>query len=339
MITPHITQELLQAIRQSRRLLIATHVNPDGDAVGSMAALAHIALHLDTEVRLYLPRPLPVFLSWLPLPAPVTASLPELSDWRPDLLALVDCADAGRVGPELAPIVRSGKGLGPDSETPLPLMIIDHHVSNVDSGALSWVSPDSAASGELVGLLAMMAKMPLSGALGQALYLALASDTGNFTYSNTSAECLEMAARIVRDGLNVGDFTDKYENNWNLERMHLWGRLMSEISLRENGAVAVSVVPRKYLDDLGLGKADLEGFASWLRRIDGVRVALFVREDKPNQCKISLRSMGDVDVSAVTARFGGGGHVAAAGAELSLPPQETVETVLAALREQLNSKV
>jgi phosphoesterase RecJ-like protein len=145
-----------------------------------------------------------------------------------------------------------------------------------------------------------------------------------------------MAGRLVRAGLDVGAFTDKYENNWNLARMHLWGRLMSEISLHDDGAVALSVVPRRYLDELGLGKASLEGFASWLRKLAGVRVGLFIREDKLNYCKISLRSMGDVDVQKVAARFGGGGHVAAAGAELPLSPSETAEQVLAALREQLS---
>jgi phosphoesterase RecJ-like protein len=245
---------------------------------------------------------------------------------------MVDCADAPRGGPELHQLISGENAASPA----VPVLNIDHHTSNKGYGAVNWVVPESAATGELIGLLAEAAGMSLGGALGQALDLAISSDTGNFTYSNTSASCLEMAGRLVRDGLDVGAFTDKYENNWNLARMHLWGRLMSEISLHENGAVALSVVPRRYLDELGLGKASLEGFASWLRKLAGVRVGLFIREDKPNYCKISLRSMGDVDVQKVAARFGGGGHVAAAGAEISLSPSETAEQVLAALREQLS---
>jgi phosphoesterase RecJ-like protein len=326
-----ITQEILATLGKAKRLLIATHVNPDGDAVGAAAGLAHIGLYLGLDVRLYFPKALPVFLAWLPMPAPLVSSLADLDEWQPDIIGMVDCADAQRGGPELL------QRIGADGVAPAGLTVlnIDHHTSNKGYGTLNWVVPESAATGELVGLLAEAAGVPLSGSLGQALYLAISSDTGNFTYSNTSAASLEMAARLVRAGLDVGEFTDKYENNWNLARMHLWGRLMTEVSLRENGAVAVSVVPRAYLDELGLGKASLEGFASWLRKLAGVRVGLFIREDTTNFCKISLRSMGDVDVQKVAARFGGGGHVAAAGAELSLSPSETAETVLAALREQL----
>jgi phosphoesterase RecJ-like protein len=143
------------------------------------------------------------------------------------------------------------------------------------------------------------------------------------------------AARIVDSGLDVAAFTDKTENNWNLERMHLWGRLMSEISLHAGGAIVMSVVPRRYLDEMNLGKDDLEGYASWLRRLEGARVALLVREDAPGRCKISLRSMGDFDVRAVAELYGGGGHASAAGAELELAPEDVAQTVLAELKARL----
>ena len=110
---------------------------------------------------------------------------------------------------------------------------------------------------------------------------------------------------------------------------------MGEVSLHAGGAVACSVVPRSHLDELGLKIADLEGFASWLRKIRGVRVALFVREDGRGRSKVSLRSMGDVDVGAVTALFQGGGHAAAAGAELPVPPQEAAKLVLEQIVQRL----
>jgi phosphoesterase RecJ-like protein len=138
-----------------------------------------------------------------------------------------------------------------------------------------------------------------------------------------------MASRIVAAGLDIADFTRKYENTWSLARMRLWGRLLNEISLHEGGAVACSIAPKRYLDELGLDKEDLDGYSSWLRKLLGVQVGLFIREDSPGFCKISLRSMGDFDVQAVAHLYGGGGHVAAAGAELGLPPEKTAELVLA----------
>lgn len=316
-------------------MLFACHVNPDGDAVGSVAALACIAQRLGAEARILLFAPLPDFLAWLPLPAPVAASAADLGDWKPDLVCFADCGDVKRTGPELAGWMQNKDSLAHLGWGEAVTLNIDHHLSNPGYADHNWVEPERSATGELVGQLAEELGMKLEGALGQAVYLALASDTGNFTYSNTSAGAFAMASRIVEAGLDVAAFTDNYENNWNIERMRLWGRLMSEIALYENGAVAVSVVPARYLSEKGLGKADLEGFASWIRRLKGVKVSLFVREDSRNFCKISLRSMGDFNVQKVASRFGGGGHAAAAGAELALPPEEAVREALAAIRAAL----
>ena len=316
-------------LASARRVLIVSHVNPDGDAVGSVAALAHITLHMGHEARIYLQSGVPGNLSWLPIPAPLVRSLGELGGWTPEVLIFADCGDMHRPGEELTAFM---KGEIPDlPRQSITTVNIDHHISNPGFADINWVEPGSAATGELVGLLAEHCGLPLTGSLGEALYLALASDTGNFSYSNTGAGCLALAARIVEQGLDVGAFTNDYENNWTLARMHLWGRLMSEVTLYAEGAVACSVAPKRYLDELGLGKDALEGFASWLRKLRGVRVGLFVREDAPSFSKISLRSMGDVELHPVAAQFGGGGHAAAAGAEINLPPDEAAERVLQAL--------
>ena len=317
------------ALASARRVLIVSHVNPDGDAVGSVVALAHIVLHLGHEARVYLQSGVPEALSWLPLPAPLVRSLGELGGWTPDALVFADCGDMHRPGKELTAFMQGEVPTLPRQN--IVTVNIDHHISNPGFADVNWVEPESAATGELVGRLAEECSLPLTGGLGEALYLAVASDTGNFSYSNTGAGCLALAARIVAQGLDVGAFTNNYENNWTLGRMHLWGKLMSEVTLYAGGAVACSVVPKRYLDELGLGKDALEGFASWLRKLRGVRVGLFVREDAPSYSKISLRSMGDVELHPVAAQFGGGGHAAAAGAEIHLPPDEAAERVLQAL--------
>lgn len=329
--------QVQKALGKARRVLIACHVNPDGDAVGSSVALAHIVLYLGGDARLLFLSPLPDFLRWLPIPVPVVPNLAALEGWVPDLLIFADCGDADRAGEELSALARKiayppGKGWE-DVHT----VNIDHHSSNPGFADINWVEPDRCATGELAGMLAESLGIPLEGELGEAIYLALVSDTGNFSFSNTSADCLALASRIVNAGLDIGSFTQKSENNWNINRMHLWGKLLQEISLHADGAVALSVVPRRYLDELGLGKASLDGFAAWLRRLKGVRVGVFIREDRPGYCKISLRSMGDVDVQSIAAVFGGGGHKAAAGAELAAGPGETVETVLAEVLSRLQA--
>lgn len=332
---PDITSPLIAALKKARRVLTATHVTPDGDAVGSSAALAHIALSFGAEARMLLPGGLPESFSWLDVPCPIVPDAASLGDWAPDLLIFADCGDARRAGPELEAFIRE-KRLPSPAWAATATANIDHHKSNPRFAGLNWVESSRSATGELIGLLAEELGLSLSGPLGEALYLALVTDTGNFTYANTTAQSLSLAARIVEAGLDVAAFTDKTENNWNLDRMHLWGRLMSEIRLHANGAVAIGVVPRRYLDEMGLSKDDLEGFASWLRRIRGVRVALFIREDGPKLCKISLRSMGTFDVREVAALFGGGGHTAAAGAELDMDPEDALNAVLAEIDKRLS---
>lgn len=324
-----------KAVTAARRTLMVPHVTPDGDAVGSCAALAHIVRELGNEARIFLPSGMPKFLSWLPLPVPAARTLADLGDWRPELVIFADCGDMYRAGEELSAFMRGESCHMPREGT--IVVNIDHHADNPCFADINWVEPERSATGEMVGMLAELLNIPLSGSLGEALYLAIVSDTGNFSYANTSPDCLAMASRIMALGLDIVRFINNHENNWTLARMHLWGRLLSGVTLHEGGAVACSIMPKRYLEESGLHKEALESYASWLRRLRGVRVGLFVREDGPSLTKISLRSAGDVDVQQVAAKFGGGGHVAAAGAELRLPPDEAADLVLKELSPRLRA--
>jgi phosphoesterase RecJ-like protein len=307
---------------------VTTHDNPDGDAIGSAAALAHVARAGGCDSRLLLSTGLPEFLSFLPLPCPWVRTLEELEDWVPDLAAATDCGDAFRTG-LLKDFFLTRRPPAPGWETAVTLNI-DHHRDNPLFAVHNWADERYPATGMMVGLLAEHLDIPLAGDLGWAVYLSLVADTGNFTFANTDAESFAMAGRIVRNGLQVADFSQKYENSWTMERMRLWGRLLSEVTLHKGGAIACSLVPRRYLQELGLKKASLDGYASWLRRLRGVRVAVFIREDENGVCKLSLRSSG-TDVCKVAARFGGGGHAVAAGADVSMSPKSLAKAVLEAL--------
>ena len=307
-----------------KKTLLTVHVNPDGDALGSLAAMGRIAESLGCEVRVCMASRVPDYLDWLPLPWPIYRDPSELGDWTPDLLIVLDCGDAARPGPDIQALIASGR---PGMTT----LNIDHHLGNPAFAMHNWVESNRSATAEMVGLLAEHLGLSLAGELGRAVYLGITSDTGNFSFSNTSPDVFTLAARITQAGLRVGDFTQAAENTWSLERMHLWGKLFAEVSLHHNGRTALVVVPQKLLDKFGVRRSALEGFAAWLRRIRGVRVGVFVREDGPGRSKVSLRSMGDVDVRIVAASFGGGGHKAAAGTEVGLPPRETADAVLRAI--------
>lgn len=325
--TDTAAQSVAHSIASAGRILAVTHANPDGDAIGSLIAFGHMAVALGKEIRLYCESPIPAHLAWLKSPVPILQRLEELCGWRPDRVLFLDCADEYRAGEAMAALVTRRDEADPDRAD---VICIDHHIANPLFGDVNWVDPGMGATGMMVALLAKEMGCALKGDLGEAIYLAIVSDTGSFTYGNTSALALQLAAEIVGNGLSLAEFTTKFENNWTLNRMHLWGALMREVKLLCSGNVVVSVVTDEHLARYNTERADLEGYASWLRRLKGSRVVILARSSAKGS-KISLRSMGDVDVQAIAARFGGGGHKAAAGVDMRQPPREAATLILEAV--------
>lgn len=328
-------------LSSKQKVLITAHLNPDGDALGSMAAVAHLCLALGKEARLINQSKIPEFLEWLPLPAPLVTGYAELCGWVPDLAIYLDCGAPDRVGPDGAALA-TGKRL-PGWED-VKILNIDHHVGNPDFGDVNFVEPSAGATAELVGLLAEYMGQKLEGRLAEAVYLGLSSDSGNFTYSSATPNLIGMAARIVANGLNVAEFTEKSENNWSFGRMRLWGELMQNIGQECGGKIVYAVITNALLKKYKCGAGDLEGFASFLRRIQGVMVGVLVRE-KSGGSKASLRSMGisgSVDVQKIAAHFGGGGHKSASGADMDMPPHEAIgallEVIIPVVEEFENSR-
>jgi phosphoesterase RecJ-like protein len=322
-----------ELLKGGRRILIGTHQGPDGDAVGSMAALGHICRALGLEVRLYCQSDLPDDLAWLPLPGPLAHSLDELRGWAPDRLALVDCGAASRASQEMADFFQGKKTAGLERKK-IQTLNIDHHVSNPAFADLNWVEVAAPATAEIIARLARHLKLSYAGGLGEAIYLGLATDTGHFTYASTGAPSLRLAAEIIDSGLKVEELFEKYDNTWSLGRMQLWGELMQNLSLHADGKIVSTVISMATLRKHDCDTPDLEGFASFLRHLKGVEVSLLVREGATSGSKVSLRSMGgrsSVDVQAVAARFGGGGHRSAAGAVISFPINQVEAMVLEAL--------
>ncbi len=318
-------QTVAHSLAAAERILAVTHVSPDGDAVGSLVGLSHIAAFLGKDTRLFCETSLPPHLNWLTSPTPVLSSLDELAGWLPDLVVFLDCADDRRAGAAVSLFTQSCRGKGK-----LQTLCIDHHLANPLFADVNWVDPAMSATGVMVALLAKELGLTLQGDLGEAICLAIVSDTGSFTYANTSALALELTAEIVRNGLSMAEFTTKHENNWTLGRMQLWGELMKGVRLLCGGKVVVSVVTDEILDRYGAPRSDLEGYASWLRRLADTKVVLLARPSREGS-KISLRSMGDVDVQEIASEFGGGGHKGAAGIDMPDQPHDAALKVLAGI--------
>lgn len=329
MSKPENGMDIAAWLQAQDSFLLATHTNPDGDAIGSLLAAGHILKSLGKEVAMYNASGLPEAFAWLKKPAPLLTSLSQLEavGSKPEACLLLDCGELDRAGEELRLAVEGGLFRHTAS--------IDHHLDNPRFADLNWVEPEAGATAQMVGQLAELLGLPLTGALGEAVYLGLTADTGNFSYDNTSPEILDMAARIVRQGLQVGEFCNRLNNQWTLARFRAWGELLGRIETVLDGRVAYALADQSFFESYSLPGTDFSEFSSLLRRVKGASIGLFIRSVGPGRSKGSLRSSGNVDVCKAAQALGGGGHRNAAGVEVPALPREALRLILPHLEKAL----
>ncbi len=321
--------DLAAWLRAQDDVLVVSHTHPDGDAVGSTLAAAQVLKALGKRVVMYNATGLPEAYDWLELPAPFVTRLAQLDDlgFKPAACLALDCGDLARTGEELSKAWLAGAFAATAS--------IDHHRDNPLFAAVNWVEVRASATAQLVGELAEFLGLSLDGSLGEAVYLGIATDTGNFQYDNTSAEILDMAASIVRHGLRVGEFNDRLNNQWTLGRMRAWVELLSFMGTAFDGSLVYVAAEQEFFERHNLPSTDYSEFSSLLRRIRGARIGLFIRAAGPGRSKASLRSSGVVDVCKAAQALGGGGHRNAAGVEMAASPREALALLLPYLEQAL----
>jgi phosphoesterase RecJ-like protein len=310
-----------EIIRGHDEFLVASHYSPDGDAIGSICALGHVLAGLGKKVRLYNPSGLPARYAFIDTPAPIERELPEtLPEWT----FVLDCGSGERMGQSLS--ARS-------DET--NFVNIDHHLGNDEFGTVNWVDAGQPAVGNMIALLAEALGVPLTGPLAECVYLAVATDTGFFTYGNTTPESLELTADMLRNGLDIALMNERITKQWSENRMKLWTEAMSAMELFLDKRVSATVITKEMFARTGTSNADTENLINFLRRLKTVRVAAILREEGPDLYKFSLRSFGDDNVQKVAATFGGGGHKNAAGGSIEAPLSEAKARLIRAVADQL----
>lgn len=315
---------IAETLRGAEDILVTAHVCPDGDAVGAMLAMGCGLERIGKRTAMFNVSEIPEHFQWLSGSERVYARLSEVP-FTPRLAVVLDCGDASRLG-----------GNAVDLVCAFPTINMDHHLGNPLFGSVdNWVEPRMAATGQMTAAVLAELGVPLSGAVAEALYVSLNADTGCFSFENTTPECFELVAHMMRQGLDVAALRRRMDNQWTLPRMRLWAKLLQDFSLCCGGRAALAKAPQKMLEACGAGKDDLDGFVEHMRRLRGVVVAVVVREDGPGRCKISLRSTGSVNVQAMAAAFGGGGHRNAAGAFLNMPLDDAAWAVANVIRDRL----
>ncbi len=306
-----ITEKLLSHRGSNLEVQIFPHVRVDGDCLGSAAAIAMTLMKLDIRARVFMDEPIPERLEFLELSSDLfeiydPARFTEYLSAQGGVLA-VDCSESGRMG-------KSGQ-LFDESRHP---MVIDHHISSGDADGLRMIDPNAAATSEMITEIVHLLEKKtglklMDSQVANSLMAGLQSDTGRFSYQNTTPKTFRIAADLLENGANV------YQNAYNLfdltnvERMRLISRALSNARFFYNGKLALTVVTQDMIRECQASDDSADGLAANLRDIKGVIASFAIRETVSGEVRVNVRSYSPFDASVFSAQFGGGGHRRAAG--------------------------
>jgi bifunctional oligoribonuclease and PAP phosphatase NrnA len=295
-------QEIKSALKNAKSAIIATHVDPDGDAIGSMLALGMILEQLKIQTYYYSQDSVPKIYRFLAGSDKIRREIKDFNHF--DVACVVDASDLSRVGDKIDLKQSAGQ-----------IINIDHHPDNTQFGDVNCVMKSSCV-GELVYDLAEYLKIKVDRKMADCLYTSIITDTGNFRYDNTNVKTFLIAAELLKAGVNTHELTTHIYDNKSVQAVRIAGRALSSIKFSEDRQIGWAVVTEEMMEEVGAKSEDVVGIVDAVRSIEGVEVAIFFREEK-GKVKINFRSKERVNVSEIARRFGGGGHLKAAGAVVS----------------------
>jgi phosphoesterase RecJ-like protein len=319
-------KEVVKLFKRGLKVALTTHVNADGDGAGSEVALWHLLRARGARPVIVNPTPFPDRYKFLLDDCPGADKTKDAVKHLEgaDVIVVLDISDVGRLGHLGRIVERTGK----------PVACIDHHQSD---GSLPpgprMVDAGACATGELIYDLARAANWKLSAKAARALYVAILTDTGGFRFSNTTPRTLQIAAHLLKHGVEPEEIYRLVYASESEGRVRLLAEVLDTLVVEHDHRLAWVTVPPGALERHGVDAADLEGVVEYPRSIVGVDLAILFRELANGRIKVSLRSVGDVDVAHLAERFGGGGHRRAAGASLEGTLADVQGKVLAAARE------
>lgn len=319
-------EEIAALVRDEQKFLLTTHEGPDGDALGSLLGMHHLLRSLGKDSVMFLAAkefPLPVEYRHLPLES-VFHEPP--ADVRDRIVVFLDCGNIDRMPVDF---------LRDDGKL---VVNIDHHHDNTVFGDLNFVDAGASCTAEIIYELAMLLDVKVSPAMARALYIGIITDTGKFMYDSTDARTHRVTAELIEAGVDVDDVNRRLYESVPVEKIRLLSRALEKLELHCDERLIVSYISDEDYRETGAGEEMTEGIIDTLRAVDGIRVAAVIRDQVSRgraARKVSLRAGDDhTDVSVLARKFGGGGHVRAAGCSTELPLEEIVAELCRGLAEQ-----
>lgn len=314
--------EIIGVINKYDSFLIASHINPDGDAIGSQFALKYLLEHKKKKAIVVNFEPVPFAYSFLGkwmCPGELK-SKPNF-----EVAIILDSAGIKRLGETVLPLLSDKI-----------LINIDHHVSNERFGQINWIDSEASATGEMIYHLykKMDCKISKDGAL--ALYVAILTDTGLFRYTNTDSTTHDIASDLLKIGIDPHWVAERIYGVNSLASMKLLALALSTIEVSDDGRIGWLYVRSDMLKKTGASFRDTKDFVNHVRSIRGLEVAIFFSEtETKDEIKLSLRSKGETDVNVIAKNFQGGGHPQASGCRIKGKLDEVILMVIAEVQKAL----
>jgi phosphoesterase RecJ-like protein len=293
-------RKIKNIINKGERFLITTHIDPDGDALGSCFSLYWVLESMNKEPFVYTRDHVPYMYEFLPRPPRLSHT--ELSDGIYDAIFALDCGNLFRVGNGHERL----KDMG-------PLINIDHHTTNEAFGIVNIINQESSSTAEILYRLYRSMKVPFQYNIAVNIYTAIFTDTGSFRYSNTNSDSFLICEEMIQHGVSPSHVAQMVHENHPKERFILLGEVLATLETFKDDTVAMALVTQEMFRNTDTTKEYTEGFVEYIKEIRGVDVAILIREIAGNRYKVSMRSKGNTDVARVCNLFGGGGHRNAAG--------------------------
>jgi len=314
--------EAAAAIGESRSIVLACHVNPDGDALGSLLGLALALIPLGKDLVCLSQDGVPDILRFLPGTEMVvtTTDIPAF-----DLALVVDSGELARVGESVKPLVaRAGR-----------VVDIDHHVTAGAFGDIRVLDAQAASTAEIVYALLQTLGVPITPDIATCLFTGVITDTGSFRFQNVTPNTLRVAAKLLEAGAPPAHISENVFENRTFAATRLLGSALSALSQTPDGQVIWTHITAQDFRTLGATDQDTEGVVNYVRGVRGAEVGILFREMETGKIRVSLRSRESVNVAEIAARFGGGGHRMASGCTVDAPLAEAEQAVVRAVQEAL----
>lgn len=329
-------KEILDVLRTHESFLISSHINPDGDAVGSLLAFYSFLSGFEKKVSVINSDPEPFAYSFLPnvaalqyinFPSNVENTRHLDSESRlldiesipdADVAIILDCGSLDRIGEELVKRIRPGQ----------ILINIDHHKSNEYFGTHNLVNTKACATAEIVFNLIDYSDVEINREQALCIYTAILTDTGCFRYSNTTPETHKIAAQLIDKGVQPAQVAESVYEIIPYQRAKLLGLALDNLKISSDGRIAWVAVTNEMYEKAGAGSADTEGIIEYIRTIRDTEAVILFRELEDGSIKVSMRSKRGLDVAQIASNFGGGGHKAAAGCTIDQPLKTVMDIII-----------